>query len=107
MSLFKKKEKTGSCCCCDGDCGCQGTEAVSSRIKILGNGCQKCNDLEKATSEALSELGMDETIEHVTDLVQIASYGVMSTPALVIDGRVVSLGKVLKKDEIIKLIQNA
>ena len=48
---------------------------------------------------------MDTTIEHVTDFTQIAAYGVMSTPALVIDGKVVSYGKVLKTDEIIKVLK--
>ena len=59
---------------------------------------------EKA-KEALAELGMDTTIDHVTDFVQIASYGVMSTPALVVDGKVVSYGKVLSKDEVKSLLQ--
>ncbi len=54
---------------------------------------------------ALEELGMDTTIDHVKDYAQIASYGVMTTPALVVDGKVVSYGKVLKKDEAKALIQ--
>ena len=61
--------------------------------------------LEDATKEALEELGMDSTIDHVTDFAQIAAYGVMTTPALVVDGKVVSYGKVLKKDEAKALIQ--
>ena len=55
--------------------------------------------------EAMDELGMNEAIEHVTDFAQIAAYGVMSTPALVVDGKVVSYGKVLKKDEAVSLLQ--
>ena len=55
--------------------------------------------------EALAELGMDTEIEHVTDFAKIAAYGVMTTPALVVDGKVVSYGKVLKKDEAKALIQ--
>lgn len=74
-------------------------------VKVLGSGCAKCNELEAATKEALEELGMDTVIEHVTDFTQIAAYGVMSTPALVVDGKVVSYGKVLKKDEVVKLLQ--
>lgn len=54
---------------------------------------------------ALAELNMDTTIDHVTDFSQIAAYGVMTTPALVVDGKVVSYGKVLKKDEVKALIQ--
>lgn len=74
-------------------------------VKILGGGCAKCNQLEKATIEALQQLGMDTTIEHVTDFGQIAAYGVMSTPALVIDEKVVSYGKVLKTEEVKKILK--
>lgn len=74
-------------------------------IKILGSGCAKCNQLEKATKEALQQLGMDPTVEHVTDFGQIASYGVMSTPALVVDEKVVSYGKVLKTEEVKKILK--
>ena len=76
-------------------------------VKVLGGGCCKCNDLEKAVKEALAQLGMETAIEHVTDFTQIASYGVMTTPALVVDGKVLSYGKVLKKDEVVALIQRA
>ena len=71
----------------------------------MGSGCAKCHALEDAAREALEELGMDSTIDHVTDFAQIAAYGVMTTPALVVDGKVVSYGKVLKKDEAKALIQ--
>ena len=71
---------------------------------MLGSGCAKCNQLEAATKAALEQLGMDSTIDHVTDFVQIASYGVMTTPALVVDGKVVSYGKVLKTDEVVKIL---
>ena len=53
----------------------------------------------------ITELGMDTTIEHIRDWGEIASYGVMTTPALVIDGKVVSFGKVLKKEEVIKILK--
>lgn len=76
-------------------------------VKILGGGCCKCNDLEAAVKEALAELGLDAELEHVTDFTQIAAYGVMSTPALVVDGKVLSYGKVLKKAEAVALIQKA
>ncbi len=74
-------------------------------VKILGSGCAKCNQLEEATKAALEQLGMDTTIEHITDFARIASYGVMTTPALVIDGKVVSYGKVLKTEEVVKILQ--
>ena len=76
-----------------------------ANIKILGSGCSKCNELEKNTVEALTELGMDTAVEHVTDFVKIAAYGVMATPALVVGNKVVSYGKVLKKSEVIKLLK--
>lgn len=75
-----------------------------ARIKILGSGCAKCNQLEAATKAALTQLGLDLTIDHVTDFTQIATYGVMSTPALVVDGKVVSQGKVLKMEEVMQLL---
>ena len=74
-------------------------------IKILGGGCAKCNQLEKATKEALERLGMDTEIVHVTDFSQIAAYGVMSTPALVVDEKVLSYGKVLKTEEVINILK--
>lgn len=110
MGLFKKKEKTSSCCC-GGKCDEQNMAAaekakISGRgVKILGSGCAKCNQLEAATKEALLQMGMTDTVEHVTDFAQIAAYGVMSTPALVIDGKVVSYGKVLKTDEVVKILE--
>lgn len=80
-------------------------EKQLSAVKILGGGCDKCNQLEDATQKALIELGMDSTIEHVRDFEKIAAYGVMTTPALVVDGKVVSYGKVLKKDEVIEILK--
>ncbi|MDD3395736.1 MAG: thioredoxin family protein [Acidaminococcaceae bacterium] len=76
-----------------------------SSIKVLGSGCAKCNTLEQATKEALGELGVNIPIDHVTDFAQIAAYGVMTTPALVVNEKVVSYGKVLKKQEVIALLQ--
>lgn len=110
MSLFgKKKEKAVSCC--EGNCDAESMAKVESAktegagVKILGSGCAKCNQLEAAAKEALEQLGMNATIDHVTDFSQIAAYGVMSTPALVVDGKVVSYGKVLKTEEVIKILQ--
>lgn len=80
---------------------------LSASVKVLGGGCAKCNALESATKAALEQLGMDTAIEHVTDFSQIAAFGVMSTPALVVDGKVVAYGKVLKQDEVVTLLQKA
>lgn len=75
------------------------------RIKILGSSCSKCLALEKSAREVPAELNVEENIDHITDFSQIASYGVMSTPALVINGKVVSYGKVLNKDEVKELLE--
>lgn len=113
MALFnfgKKKEETSSCCC-GGNCDTESMAKAESAkvegasVKILGSGCAKCNQLEASTRAALEQLGMDATIDHVTDFTQIAAYGVMTTPALVVDGKVVSYGKVLKTDEVVKILQ--
>lgn len=112
MTLFgkKKEEEKKTTCCCGGNCTPEAMEKaeeskVVDGVKVLGSGCAKCNALEEATKEALAELGMNTDIEHVTDFAQIASYGVMSTPALVVDGKVVSYGKVLKKQEVIDILK--
>ena len=85
----------------------QKAKTQGASVKVLGSGCAKCNALEAATKAALAQLGMDTTIEHVTDFAQIAAYGVMSTPALVVDGKVVAYGKVLKQEEVVTLLQKA
>ncbi len=107
MSIFNfgKKKVEKSCSCC-GNCESCKKEEVIARVKVLGGGCAKCNELEASAVQALTELGMDTTIEHVKDYAKIASYGVMTTPALVIDEKVVSFGKVLKKDEVIEILKN-
>lgn len=63
-------------------------------IKVLGSGCANCVNLEKATRQAVADLGIDATIEKVTDYQDILAYGVMSTPGLVVDERVVLSGRV-------------
>jgi small redox-active disulfide protein 2 len=105
MGLFGKKETKKEAAKA---CGCESCDHESmgvKNIKVLGGGCAKCQALEASAKEALQELGIDAAIDHVTDFSEIASYGVMSTPALVIDGEVVSCGKVLKAEEIIPLLK--
>lgn len=76
-----------------------------SRIKVLGSGCAKCSALEKSIKDALKQMKIDIDIEHVKDFDKIAQYGVISTPALVVDGIVQSYGKVLTKNEVIQILQ--
>ncbi len=73
-------------------------------IKVLGSGCKKCKQLENNVKEALVTTGIEAEVEKVEDMQQIMSYGVMSTPALVVDEKLISSGKVLKEKEIIKVI---
>ena len=63
-------------------------------IKVLGSGCANCRKLEENTRSALGDLGLSAQVEHVTDYGDIASYGVMKTPALVVDEQVVVSGRV-------------
>ena len=109
MGLFNKKKEEKRCCC--GNCNVETMQAAEKSktegagVKILGYGCAKCNELEANTVAALQQLGMDTDMEHITDFAQIAAYGVMTTPALVVDGKVVSYGKVLKTDEIVAILK--
>ena len=73
-------------------------------IKILGTGCAKCQTLEKLTYDAVAQLGLDATFETVTDPAEIASWGVMATPALVVDDTVVLSGRVPSADDVRKLL---
>ncbi|MEG0164996.1 thioredoxin family protein [Anaerorhabdus sp.] len=105
MKLFKTKEQP--CCCKDVDskklesvCSCTSNQG----IKVLGSGCKKCVALEEATKKAIEELGVNIEVTHITDFAEIASYGVMTTPALVLKGKVVSYGKVLTVDEIKEIV---
>lgn len=73
-------------------------------IKVLGSGCSKCKKLEENVKKVLSETGQDASVEKVEDFKEIMKYGVMQTPALVIDEKVVSVGKVLKEKDIKALL---
>lgn len=75
------------------------------QIKILGPGCRNCVNLEKNTRKALAQLQADAEVLKVTDYADIAAYGIMSTPGLVIDEEVVVSGRVPKPDEIAELLR--
>ncbi|NQV05770.1 thioredoxin family protein [bacterium] len=74
------------------------------QIKVLGAGCANCHTLEDRTNLALGQLGAEGTIEMVTDYSQIAGYGVMATPALVVDGIVVFSGRVPDVPELVSIL---
>lgn len=69
-------------------------------IKVLGTGCQKCRQTEEHVREAIAEAGVDADIHKVTDLMEITQYGVLLTPAVVIDGEVKSTGTVPTTEEV-------
>jgi len=75
------------------------------KIEILGTGCSKCKALEEATKQAVAVSGKFAQIEKVEDIMKIMEYNVISTPGLVIDGKVVSTGKLLSVAEIVDLIK--
>lgn len=105
MNLFKRKKS----CSCECNCSQQSQQNIPIKkdekgIKVLGSGCAKCEQLEKNVKIALEQLGLNLKIEHITDFAQIASYGVMTTPALVVNGVVVCYGKVLNVEEIKQMI---
>lgn len=94
MGLFRKKEEKNA-----------EVQNMNAELKVLGSGCAKCMELEQAVCTAVKELGLELQTAHVTDFVQIAEYGVMSTPALVLREKVVSSGKVLSVAEIKELLK--
>jgi len=75
------------------------------KIEILGTGCAKCNKLEELAKTASKELGIEHEVLKVKDIKQIMEYGVMVTPALVVNGEVKSAGKLPSLDEVKKMIQ--
>lgn len=121
MSIFDKilgkKEKT-SCgcndksspalekhsCCCGGSCSNHTTQP-SSRFIVLGACCKKSSDTFENAKIAVKELGFDDEVINLGEMTEIAKYGVMSTPALVVDGKILSSGKLLKVEEIKELIK--
>ncbi len=74
-------------------------------IKVLGPGCPKCRQTEKIVTDAVGESGLDVTVEKVTDVMEIAGYGVFGTPAVVVDGKVKSVGMIPKREDVLGWIR--
>lgn len=74
-------------------------------VLVLGTGCTKCKSLEKLTRQIVEEEGIDAQVSKVEDIMEIMKYGVMSTPALVVDGQVVVSGKLPSRNEIITFLK--
>ena len=117
MSLFgfgNKKEKASTngnrqelktSCSCDGQCGL--SDVKKSRFIVLGACCKKSAETFSNVKQAVAELGLADEVINIGDAVEIAKYGVMQTPALVIDNNVVSYGRLIKVDDAKKLISKA
>ena len=124
MALFnfgkKKEEKNETGCCCgstapkaeESSCCCGSAPKAENTcccdkntIKVLGSGCKNCHDLFDATQVAIKNMGSSVAVEYVTDMEKIMEYGVMSMPALVVNEKVVSMGKVLKAADVEKLLR--
>ena len=103
MGLFTRKNKG---CSCGEKCTPQNDTYEKGDIAVLGSGCPKCVELENRVLAVLKELNINKPVKHITDMADIASFGVMSTPALVIDGKVVASGKLLSQDEIKEFLTN-
>ena len=104
--LFGKKKSEPSSCGCNSGCTTP-ADNTGAAILILGGGCASCRALEQAVRAAMEELDIREEVGHVTDFAQIAAYGVLTTPALVVDGKVLSAGQVLNVAQARELLQKA
>lgn len=117
MALFnfgKKKEEKKSCCCCGAvsqettvtnEC-CGKTVDDICCIKVLGAGCSSCHQQYEYVKEAVKNIGLGVEVEYITDMQKIMEYGVMSMPAIVVNEKVVAMGKVLKTRDIETLLMN-
>jgi len=83
------------------------SEKIGIEIKVLGQGCVRCNQLEKDVMDVVSEMNLEADIEHVRELMEIAAYGILALPALVINGQIKSAGIIPPKTKIMAWIQSA
>lgn len=121
MSLFgfgKKKEEDKKAHDCACNCGCPTSEVSEITndccpeakdgiccVKVLGAGCASCHKQYENAKEAVKNMGLDTQVEYITDMQKVMEYGVMSMPAIVVNEKVVSMGKVLKASEVEKLFR--
>ncbi|MGN0612330.1 MAG: thioredoxin family protein [Porcipelethomonas sp.] len=123
MSLFnfakkKKEEKKGHACACN--CGCPTSKVNEIAndccseakdgiccIKVLGAGCKSCHQQYENAKEAVKAMGLSVEVEYITDMQKVMAYGVMSMPAIVVNEKVLSMGKVLKAADVEKLLHKS
>lgn len=119
MSIFnflKKKDQKSEKPECACACGCSSSEETQKpvdygaseggvfSVKVLGSGCKSCHELFENTKQAAENVGISAEVEYITDMQEVMKYGVMSMPALVVNDKVASAGRVLKTAEIEKLL---
>ena len=102
-------EETSGCCCGStnqaGESACCGeTGSGIASIKVLGAGCKSCHEQYENAAAAVKALGLPIEVEYITDMEKVMGYGVMSMPAIVVNEKVVSMGKVLKAADVEKLL---
>ena len=103
-------EETSGCCCGSTDQAgesayrCESGSGIAS-IKVLGAGCKSCHEQYKNAKAAVKALGLPVEVEYITDMEKVMGYGVMSMPAIVVNEKVVSMGKVLKAADVEKLLR--
>jgi small redox-active disulfide protein 2 len=107
MGLFgfgKEKKESCGCGCCCGSTASSCEEKVSGEgattVQVLGSGCKSCHTLYENACQAVKEMGSDAKVEYITDMAKVVTFGAMSMPALAVDGKVISSGRVLKAEEI-------
>ncbi len=124
MALFgfgkkKEEEKKAPTCACS--CGCSANEADNTAteccsdlkegeiccIKVLGAGCKSCHEQYENAKQAVRDMGISVEVEYITDMQKVMEYGVMSMPALVVNEKVVSMGKVLKSADVVALLHKS
>lgn len=109
-SVEETKEESGCCCGSNSadvgteSCCCSGVGDQLVSIKVLGAGCKSCHEMYENTKEAVKNAGLSVEVEYITDMEKVMGYGVMSMPALVVNEKVASMGKVLKAADVEKLL---
>lgn len=114
MFSFGKKDEMKACkCSCTAEdiaemdikCCCGAAVNGICCVKVLGAGCKSCHELYQNAKKAVAEMGLEIEVEYITDMQKIMESGVMSMPALVVNEKVVSMGKVLKASDVKKLLE--
>ena len=103
-------EEAGSCCCSaentdSAECCCGEPVKGICCVKVLGAGCKSCHEQYENSKAAVKAMGLDLEVEYITDMEKVMAYGVMSMPAIVVNEKVVSMGKVLKAADVEKLLR--